>query len=209
VLKVLASPVGAYQVNAILVWCYNTHHAALFDPSAESDDLIRRIEGRRLYLDYLINTHGHLDHIAENGAIKSQFDVPLLIHGLDRPMLRDPARNLSLLTGELVVSPDADGELHDGDELRIGDEMVKVLHTPGHTPGSCSFYQTGLLISGDTLFAGGVGRTDLPGGNESLLLESIRTKILTLPDDTLVYPGHGPTTTVGHERRTNPFIHGG
>ena len=154
----------------------------------------------------LVNTHGHLDHISGNAEVKARCNVPLYIHALDRPMLTDATRNLSAFTGEPVLSPDADQTLADGDTLTIGAETLTVLHTPGHTPGSVSFYQSGLLIAGDTLFCGGVGRTDLPGGSEADLLTSIRTKLYSLPDDTTVYSGHGPSTTIGEEKRTNPFV---
>lgn len=207
-MKVWTRAVGEYQINTILVWCERTNHAALFDPGAEAEDIIGEIERRELELRWLINTHGHLDHIAENYVIKSRFNVPILIHRLDRPMLTDPAKNLSLYTGVAVTSPDADAELDERDTIQIGDEALQVLHVPGHTPGSLVFYQPGILIAGDTLFAGGVGRTDFPGGSEHILYQHIRSKLYTLPEDTVVYPGHGPTTSIGQERRTNPFVRG-
>ena len=207
-LSILVRAVGEYQINSILVWCETTNHAALFDPGAEADTMIEEIERRKLELKWIINTHGHLDHIAENHVIKDRFQTPLLIHALDRPMLTDPAKNLSLFTGDPIVSPDADQTLADGDTLTIGEEMLQVLHVPGHSPGSLVFYQPGMLIAGDTLFAGGVGRSDLPGGSERELYQHIRTKLYALPDDTVVYPGHGPTTTIGEEKRTNPFVRG-
>ena len=205
-LKILSRAVGPYQINSILVWCDETKQAVLFDPGAEAESMLDEIRDRNLDLVYLVNTHGHLDHIAENRIVKQALNVPLLIHALDRPMLTDPTKNLSAFTGEPVVSPDADGTLAEGDRLQIGKESLLALHVPGHTPGSLVFYQTGTLISGDTLFAGSIGRTDFPGCSERDLHENIRTKIYTLPEDTIVYPGHGPTTTVGVERRTNPFV---
>jgi glyoxylase-like metal-dependent hydrolase (beta-lactamase superfamily II) len=205
-LKVLVHPAGPYEVNVILVWCDRTKKAALFDPAGDSERIIAEIERNGLDLLYLINTHGHLDHIFENHLIKSRFGVPLLIHPLDRSMLTDPSKNLSLYAGEPVVSPDADGTLEDGDIVQVGDESLRALHVPGHTPGSLVFYQQGLLISGDTLFAGGVGRTDFPGSSEQVLYKQIRSKIYSLPEDTVVYPGHGTSTTIGEERRYNPFV---
>ena len=205
-LKIRSRAVGALQTNSVLVWCEETKQAALFDPGAEAESLLDEIRSRGLTLAYLINTHGHLDHIAENGVVKAAFDVPLLIHPLDRPMLTDPAKNLSALIGQPMASPDADGTIAEGDKLQIGHESLLALHIPGHTPGSLVFYQPNILIAGDTLFAGSIGRTDFPGGSERDLCENIRTKLYTLPEDTVVYPGHGPTTTIGVERRTNPFV---
>jgi len=134
--------------------------------------------------------------------------VPLLLHELDRPMLADPAKNLSLFTGDAVISPDADGTLKEGETVKIGVEILHVFHVPGHTPGSLVFYHPGFAITGDTLFAGGIGRTDFPGCDEQQLLDNIRLKIYSLPPETVIYPGHGVTTTVGEERRTNPFVRG-
>lgn len=205
-LKHLCRTCGMMEVNVILVWCEDTKQAALFDPTFGSEEMIAEIEAEKLDLRYIVNTHGHADHIAENGIFRSRFRAPLLIHALDRPMLTDPVKNLSALMGNPIVSPDADGELKDGDELTLGNGTLRALHIPGHSPGSLVFYHPGFLIAGDTLFAGGMGRTDLPGGNEQALLDSIRKKIFTLPQDTVVYPGHGPSTTVGEESRDNPFL---
>jgi hydroxyacylglutathione hydrolase len=205
-LKVQVIKVGAYQTNAMLVWCDQTMQAIVFDPGAEAQLIMREIESQGLQPVYLINTHGHLDHIGHNKAIKEKYHVPLLIHTLDRPMLTDPALNISLFTEEIVISPDADDVIAEGHMIKVGNEELKVLHVPGHSPGSCAFYSNGILVAGDTLFSRGVGRSDLPGGDENTLLDSIRNKIYTLPPETVVYPGHGATTTVGTEQESNPFI---
>jgi glyoxylase-like metal-dependent hydrolase (beta-lactamase superfamily II) len=205
-LKLWLRSVGDYQVSTILVWCDQTLEAVLFDPAGESEKTMAEIEKRGLKLTALINTHGHLDHITENQTIKARYGVPLLIHALDRPMLTNPALNLSLMTGSPIVSPDADRELVDGDVVPVGRSSLTVLHVPGHTRGSLAFYAPGFVISGDTLFCGSVGRTDLPGGDGDQLVESIRTKLYALPEETIVYPGHGPTTTIGEEIHTNPFV---
>jgi hydroxyacylglutathione hydrolase len=208
-LKISSRPVGGYEINTIVVWCERTRQAAIFDPGGESSATFRLIETERLTPVYLINTHGHWDHIAENSVIKVTFPaIQLLIHAADRPLLTDPFKNLSAFVGGSVISPDADRTIADGDVLPLGDAQFTAYHVPGHTPGSLVFYSPGFLIAGDTLFAGGVGRTDFPGGSEQLLLSHIRSKIFTLPENTVVYPGHGPTTTVGVERRTNPFVSG-
>ncbi len=205
-LKLLTRAVGDYQVNAILAWDEQTKQAVLIDPAADLEAFTAEIEARGLLPVAIVNTHGHLDHICGNADAKRRYPVPLYIHELDRPMLKDPARNMSAFTGEEITSPDADATLKDGDMLAIGAETLKVLHTPGHTTGSICLYQPGLLIAGDTLFCGGVGRTDLPGGSEEEILHSIRSKLYSLPDETAVYSGHGPSTTIGEEKRTNPFV---
>ncbi|MBU0509999.1 MBL fold metallo-hydrolase [bacterium] len=190
----------------MVVWCDRTREAVIFDAPGDGEEILREIETLDLKPLYLVNTHGHMDHIEANGTIKTRLGIPLLIHDADRPMLTDPAKNLSLYIGKPVISPDADGALAEGDSLRVGNDSLKILHVPGHSPGSLVFHYEGFVIAGDTLFAGGIGRTDFPGGSEQVLLQNIRSKILSLPPETVVYPGHGPTTTVGEERRTNPFL---
>lgn len=205
-LKIKSQVVGPFAVNSLIVWCERTRQAAIFDAPGDADSILLRISERDLHPICLVNTHGHADHILSNREIKERLGIPLLIHPGDRPMLTDPAKNLSLYLGEPTTSPDADRTLSDGDRLTIGESELQVMHVPGHSPGSIVFYCPGFVITGDTLFAGGIGRTDFPDSSEHDLLESIRTKLYTLPDETVVYPGHGPTTTIGEERRTNPFI---
>jgi hydroxyacylglutathione hydrolase len=208
-LSVLAVPVGGYQINTVVVWDEATKDAVWFDPGAEAERIIAQIRKRGLTIQAIVNTHGHLDHIAENSVAKAQLGVPLLIHSADRHMLTSAADNLSSLTGHDILSPDADRTLAEGETLTVGRETMQIFHVPGHTPGSLVFYHAGtpgFVVAGDTLFRGSVGRSDFPGGSEDDLLQNIRAKILTLPDDTVIYPGHGPTTTVGEERRTNPFL---
>lgn len=205
-LKIDLRIVGPFSVNSLIVWCERTRQAVLFDAPGDVDDVLQVISSHKLHPIYLVNTHGHADHILANREIMQHLSIPLLIHADDRPMLADPARNLSLSFGEPIISPDADGTLADGDALRIGESELQVMHVPGHSPGSIVFYHPGFVITGDTLFARGVGRTDFPGSSERELLENIRSKLYVLPDDTVVYPGHGPTTTIGEERRTNPFV---
>lgn len=197
---------GPFAVNSLIVWCERTLQAAIFDAPGETENLIERITSRGLHPVCLVNTHGHCDHILANREIKEHFGVPLLIHPKDRPMLADPARNLSLFLGESVISPDADGTLDEDEALIVGECELQVKHVPGHSPGSLVFHYPGFVVCGDTLFAGGIGRTDFPDSNERDLLENIRSKLFTLPDQTVVYPGHGPTTTIGEERRSNPFV---
>lgn len=198
--------VGPLETNCYLVYCQKTLACAIIDPGAEPDKILRLIGRKGLKPAVLINTHGHVDHIGANRDIKDNFDIPLCIHKADSPMLDSVLQSeLSFFLGA-KESPPADRFLKEGEKIKIGNVSLSVIHTPGHSPGSVSLMGDGILFSGDTLFFGGVGRTDLPGGSWKELESSIREKIFTLPEETLVLPGHGPTTTVGQESNYNPFI---
>ena len=160
-------------------------------------------------MKYIVNTHGHFDHISGNGLLKDTLKAEILIHKDDACMLTDPSRNLSYMLGLTIISPKPDRLLEDGEKIEVGELQLIVMHTPGHTEGSISLFckEENAVFTGDTLFAGSVGRTDLPGASLQKLLKSLNDKILKLPDETIVYPGHGGKTTIGRERRTNPFLH--
>ena len=198
--------VGPLETNCYLVYCPETLECAVVDPGAEAGNITRQIAEKELKPRLILNTHGHVDHIGANKDIKDKYDIPLFIHSADSPMLE------SVLQTEMGIflgakdSPPADRFLDDEKEINIGKSHLRVIHTPGHSPGSVSFLGDGFLLSGDTLFFGGVGRTDLPGGSWQELVSSIKNKILTMPEDMIVLPGHGPHTTVGEEKRSNPFI---
>jgi glyoxylase-like metal-dependent hydrolase (beta-lactamase superfamily II) len=198
--------VGALETNCYLVYCDETRACAVVDPGAEHELIFPVIFEEGLTPVLLINTHGHIDHIGANKDIKDHFGVPLYIHAADNPMLGKPQQlELSLFLGA-KDSPPADHFMTDGEVIPIGNGSLRVLHTPGHSPGSVSLLGDGFLLSGDTLFMEGVGRTDLPGGSQKQLEQSIREKIMTLPDEIVVLPGHGPHTTIGQERMNNPFL---
>jgi hydroxyacylglutathione hydrolase len=198
--------VGPLDTNCYLVHCDKTLDCAVVDPGAEAERIFPLIIEFGFKPVVILNTHGHIDHIGANKDVKDKFNVPLCIHALDSPMLeRIQEFELSFFLGA-KESPPADRLLQDGDTIKIGKSGLLVLHTPGHTPGSVSLLGDGVLFSGDTLFFGGVGRTDLPGGSTRDLEKSIREKILTLPPETIVLPGHGPLTTVGEEKDSNPFL---
>jgi hydroxyacylglutathione hydrolase len=207
-LKIQSWTVGPVEVNTHLIWCSETSEAALIDPGGETVRILDFAKKNKLDIRYIINTHGHADHIGENAIAKELTGAPLLIHEADRQMLLSAERNLSLFMDAPLISPDADRLLHDGDQISLGKCTLPVLHTPGHTPGSIALVYDKVAIVGDTLFWRGVGRTDFPGSSMKELENSIRTKLYTLPDDTIVYTGHGPTTTIGEERRENPFFRG-
>ena len=198
--------VGPLDTNCYLVHCSETLECAVVDPGAEADRIFPLILEFGLKPVYILNTHGHIDHIGANRDVKDKFGIPLAIHSLDGPLLEMVQQfELSFFLGA-KESPPADFLLQDGDSIAIGKSALRVIHTPGHTPGSVSLLGDGILFSGDTLFNGGVGRTDLPGGSTRDLEQSIREQILTLPPETIVLPGHGPWTTVGEEKESNPFL---
>lgn len=198
--------VGALETNCYLVYCPETYECAVVDPGAEAEKIFRLIAEKGLHPTVLLNTHGHVDHIGANKDIKDKFNIPLSIHSSDSSMLESVhLLELGFLLGA-KPSPSADNFLEDGGKIEIGKSFLKIMHTPGHSPGSVSFLGDGFLLSGDTLFNGGVGRTDLPGGSWDTLVSTIKNKILTMPEETTILPGHGSPTSVGHEKETNPFI---
>lgn len=198
--------VGALETNCYLVYCEETLQCAVVDPGAEPERIFLEIAEAELKPVVIINTHGHVDHIGANRDMKDHFGVPLYIHAADSPMLgKIQQLELSLFLGA-KDSPPADHLMSDGEEIKIGNSVLRVLHTPGHSPGSVSLLGDGFLLSGDTLFLEGVGRTDLPGGSQKQLEQSLREKVMTLPNETVILPGHGPLTSVGQERVNNPFI---
>lgn len=198
--------VGALETNCYLAYCEETRECAVIDPGSDPEKIFAAIVALELRPVVILNTHGHIDHVGANSDLKTKYGVPLAVHAADLPFLQaEPQMELSLLLGA-KASPAPDRLLADGDEVQVGLGRFKVVHTPGHTPGSVGFLADGHFFSGDTLFLGGVGRTDLPGGSWKDLEASIRERILTLPDETVVLPGHGPWTTVGDEKGTNPFF---
>jgi glyoxylase-like metal-dependent hydrolase (beta-lactamase superfamily II) len=198
--------VGSLETNCYLVYCPETLECAVIDPGGEPDEIIRLISGLGLKPVAILNTHAHVDHVGANKDIKDKFNIPLYIHSADLSILEKAQDSELALFLEAKDSPTPDDFIKEGDEIKIGKSSLKVLHTPGHSPGSVSFLGDGFLLSGDTLFFGGVGRTDFPGGSWQQLESSIKEKILVMPDETIVLPGHGPSTTVGEEKRSNPFI---
>ncbi len=205
-IKYALAVVGPLDTNCYLVYCGETRDCAIIDPGAEAERIFPMIYELGLEPSILLNTHGHLDHIGANRDIKDKFGIPLCIHELDKPLLQSNLQSeMSFFLGA-KESPPPDRLLEDEEAITIGKSRLRVVYTPGHTPGSISFLGDGFLFSGDTLFNGGVGRTDLPGGSTKELEKSIRTRILILPPETIVLPGHGPWTTVGEEKESNPFL---
>ena len=195
-----------FGTNTYLVWDEVSKEAILIDPANVSEELLSFIHKKSLVCKYILNTHGHADHIAGNSFFKEHLNVPLLIHEEDSAMLQNAKQNLSSYIGNDLISPKADLLLHDGDELSLGNELGKIIHTPGHTIGGICIQFSQYLFSGDTLFAESIGRTDFPNGSLKELKKSIQQKLFTLPDETIVLPGHGESTTIEKEKIENPFV---
>jgi glyoxylase-like metal-dependent hydrolase (beta-lactamase superfamily II) len=200
--------VGPLQSNSYLLADEVTREAALFDPGMESEPVADILARERLIVTAIINTHGHFDHVFGNAYFKAKTGAPLLMHRADLDLVKRLEEQSLYFGFRATPSPPPDRFLEEGDEVRVGGIRLRVLHTPGHSAGGICLVTDGTAFVGDTLFAGSIGRTDLPGGSAETLLTSIREKLLTLPDDTVIYPGHGPATTIGHERRHNPFLTG-
>ena len=196
----------SFDTNTYLVWDEDSMEAMLIDVAAPSKEIINEIKSLNLKLKFLINTHGHGDHIGGNKSIKQNFDIQLLIHEDDAETITDPHKNLSTFWGDGIISPSADIKLKGGEKFKLGNKELTIIHTPGHSEGGISILIKNLLFSGDTLFAGAIGRDDLTGGDYNTLVKSIREKLFKLPDDTIVLPGHGPITTIGREKKGNPYV---
>jgi glyoxylase-like metal-dependent hydrolase (beta-lactamase superfamily II) len=202
--------VGALYTNCYIVGCAETREALIMDPGfdreVEAQRILREVDQRDLEVRYIVNTHGHPDHTSGNGVIKKATGAPILIHEYDAPMLTEAGKSLARLFGLRTGPPPADRMLHDGDAIQIGGVTLKVLHTPGHSKGSISLLGDDVVFTGDTLFAGSIGRYDLPGGSFQEIMRSIKNRLARLPDHVKVYPGHGPASTMGEEKRNNPFL---
>lgn len=196
----------AYQTNTWLLYGDSCKEAILIDPSAPSPVLLQRLSDLQLNVRYIINTHGHGDHIGGNLWFKERLACPIAIHPDDEAMLCDNRKNLSMYMNESVPCSTADLRLEHGMVLDFASRKLNIIHTPGHTQGSICLLIEEFLISGDTLFEQSIGRCDLPGGNHNQIISSIKERLFTLPPQTIVYPGHGPRTSIGLEIKSNPFI---
>jgi glyoxylase-like metal-dependent hydrolase (beta-lactamase superfamily II) len=196
---------GPMQANGYLLECEETHSAIMIDPGDDADEILSILEERKLNLELIVNTHGHIDHISANDDLKKKTSAKLFIHRLDADMIVNPHKNLSSFIGRAISSPPPDIVLEDGDNLEAGTINLKVIHTPGHSPGSICLLADSDIFTGDLLFAGSIGRYDFPGSSYEQIMNSLK-KIMEFNDDLIVYPGHGPVTTIREERDTNPFL---
>jgi glyoxylase-like metal-dependent hydrolase (beta-lactamase superfamily II) len=199
--------IGDLQTNCYMIADKDTQEAAVIDPGGEVASILETAKKHGLDIKYIINTHGHIDHIQGNAPLKEATNAEILIHQKDAGMLTNPLMNGSaIFLGRSVKSPPADKFVEEGDIIEVGALKLEVLYTPGHTNGGISIKLGNRIFVGDTLFHLSIGRTDLPGGSYDRLINSIQEKMLSLPDETLVYPGHGESTSIGAERKRNPYI---
>lgn len=205
-MKVKKLIVGPLEANCYILWDEESKEAVVIDPGGEGERILKAIRRNSLKVIYIVDTHAHIDHIEANDFIREKTNAPLLIHSADVSLLEDLELNLSTMMGNSKAFLPPTSVLKNKDKIKVGKFYLQILHTPGHTPGSICLYVDNKLFTGDTLFAGGIGRIDLPGGDMEQLQESIQKKILELPPEVVVYPGHGPDTTIGQERQSNPFL---
>ncbi len=208
-MKIRTLVVGPVACNCVVVTCAETGKAAIVDPGGNAESILALVKEMGVTVELLLHTHGHFDHILATGEIAAATGASILIHEGDRALYENLAGQGRMFGFRAARPPAPTQWLAGGETIAVGRLSLQVLHTPGHTPGSVGFYlggDSGVLFAGDTLFAESVGRTDLPGGSFADLAASIRTKLYLLPGETRVIPGHGPETTIGHERDHNPFV---
>ncbi len=199
-------PVGPIMANCYILGCEETKEAAVIDPGDEADRILTALAKEKLTVKVIINTHGHFDHVGANRKMKDVTGAPILIHAGDEPMLDQLSSAAASFGLSSENSPPPDKTLNDGDTVSFGKITLSVLHTPGHSPGGISLHTGDHVFVGDLLFSGSIGRTDLPGGDYNTLVKSVHEKIFPLGDSVTVHSGHGPDTSVGREKKSNPFV---
>lgn len=200
--------VGPLQVNCYVIACPRTQAALVIDPGDDSQRIIETIRANNWHAVGIVNTHGHFDHIGGNRALVEATGAELLIHQLDLPLMQKAQVHAQLYGLRTDLSPEPNRLLQDGDKIVFGELSCRVIHLPGHSPGGIALLCGQHLFAGDVLFAGSIGRTDLPGGDHHALVDGIRRKLWCLPGETIVHPGHGPDTTIAREMRDNPYAAG-
>jgi hydroxyacylglutathione hydrolase len=207
-MKVSCLAVGPVNANCYICSCELTREAVMVDPGAEAARLLAELEKQQLHLCKIVLTHFHFDHVMAAEEVKTRTGALIAIHRDDYPFLADPPALFRSLAPMMINGIQADILLNDLDQVQFGQQVFTVLTTPGHSPGGISLWsqRDSLVLTGDSLFRDGIGRTDFPGCNESLLLRNIQQRLLVLPASTVVYPGHGPSTTIGREMQHNPWL---
>ncbi|MFL5563396.1 MAG: MBL fold metallo-hydrolase [Gemmatimonadaceae bacterium] len=206
-MRITSHTVGPFAENCYLVVDERTNSAVLVDPGAEEERILRALKVSGATLEAIWLTHAHIDHVGAIAAVRRAYDVPIYLHPADRPLYDNASWQAAQYGLPFDAPPPPDRDLADGDLLQVGDEEFKVIHTPGHAPGHCVFESNGLILAGDLLFAGSIGRTDLPLCDPRAMTESL-ARISALEPALVVRPGHGPSTTIGRELETNPFLNG-
>lgn len=205
-MKVIRIPVGIYAANCYIVYSESTKDGIVVDPGGDVDDILKIVEENNLKIKYIVLTHGHADHIGGVIGLRNALNIPVMIHECDGEILVDGNKNLSNIMAMGTIEINSDILIKGGEIIEFGDLNAEIIHTPGHTFGGISIKIEDSIITGDTLFAGSIGRTDLLGGDYNTIIDSIKNKIMVYPDETIVYPGHGPSSTIGKERVLNPFL---
>lgn len=207
-ISILQLPLGPMQTNCYLVGCETTMQAAVIDPGWNGRSIAATADDQGWSISHILLTHSHFDHVGGLADLKQEVNAPVYIHEEATPMLRHAARSAQMFQVTIPEPPEPEERLEEGDTIQVGELSLEVLFTPGHAPGHISFYlpEQGVIFDGDVLFQQGIGRTDLPGGDYKLLMQTIEEKLMVLPDETHVLSGHGPATTIGDERRRNPFL---
>lgn len=210
-MKVKSIVVGPFQVNCYLYFDESAREGVIIDPGAEEQAIIRAIDKAGIHPLAVLLTHGHADHIAAVAPLMNHYQIPLYAGKGEEALLSDPSLNMSAFVGSPLTAPPPDTLLKDNELVQLGPIELRVLATPGHSPGGICYLdeRAGILFCGDTLFWGSVGRTDFPGCSHEQLIDSIERQLLTLPPGVTCYPGHGPSTTIGGEKTNNPFLSGG
>lgn len=208
-LRVYVMEVGPLAENAYIVEHVESRKAAVVDPGDEGEEILTRIAERGITLDKILLTHGHFDHVGAVRTLRERTGARVHVHAEEVERMRTAGRQGGMFGLSVQNPPAPDVLIREGDVVELGDQRFRVLHTPGHTPGHVTFLTGEMAFVGDLIFAGSIGRTDLPGGSLDDLIRAVREKIFTLPDRTVLFPGHGPATTVGEEKRSNPFFTGG
>jgi len=198
--------VGPLEVNCYILGCEDTKEAAIIDPGDNADEIISNIEKEGLNPKFIINTHAHFDHIGGVKAIQDHFKIDFILHEGDLFLVENASEQATAFGLKPISKPEVNKNVTNGEKVILGNKFITVIHTPGHSPGGVCYYSGNNVFVGDTLFAGSIGRTDLPGGSYDTLINSIKENLFPLGDSTIVYPGHGPSTTIGNEKEHNPFL---
>jgi glyoxylase-like metal-dependent hydrolase (beta-lactamase superfamily II) len=198
--------VGPLEVNCYILGCEDTKEAAIIDPGDNADEIIGIIEKEGLKPKFIINTHAHFDHIGGVKAIQDYFKIDFILHKEDLFLVENASEQATTFGLKPILKPEVNKYVNNGEKITLGNKSITVIHTPGHSPGCVCYYLDNNVFVGDTLFAGSIGRTDLPGGSYDTLINSIKEKLFPLGGNTVVYPGHGPSTTIENEKEHNPFL---